>query len=334
MQRQARHRVKPESQIFQLFPAWARDALEPDILDPGHHGASGIAQRQAGGEKPGAAPTGGDFGGSDGGRIAPGAKPANAHGNNRLISAQALPEHQGEKPLQGAIQQGGVEHEAGMIRRGFRQAQSRQCHPGDAIHLHLLQALKCWAVIKAMARGEGQNLGPRHLPCLGQRACRRGRQARQGGQPCAGTKREIILGQARAGFQREAAFAIRREAQFGHAVLGKRNGAENGKITDFQNRRIRMGKRRGGQGGFSHGGGGQHGITKQPVIAKPGHGGGIQPLRPEPRHRATPETQQWMVLRQISQPRTFHRALEPDGSARKRRARQCFTLGHAPKARG
>ena len=61
-QRQARHRIKPEGKVFQLLTARARHALEPDILNACYHCASGITQRQAGGEKPCAAPTRGNFG--------------------------------------------------------------------------------------------------------------------------------------------------------------------------------------------------------------------------------------------------------------------------------
>ena len=155
-----------------------------------------------------------------------------------------------------------MQHKAVMRRRGFRQVQPGARCPCGAIQFHILKALKGRAVIKAVTRGKGDHLGARHLPCLGQRKFWRGRQARQGGQPGAGAKGEFIFGQARAGFQGKAAFAICFEAQFGHAVLGKRNGAENGKFTHFQHRRVRMGKRCGGQGGFRHGGGGQHCFAK------------------------------------------------------------------------
>ena len=163
-QRKARYRIKPEGKAFQLLTARARHALEPDILNPCHHHASSITQRQAGGEKPCAAPARGDFGRGDGGSIAPGTKPADAHGNNGLISAEALAQHQGENPLQGAIQQRGMQHKAVMRRRGFRQAQPGACCPGGAIYVHMLKALKGRAVIKAVARGKGDHLSAWHLP--------------------------------------------------------------------------------------------------------------------------------------------------------------------------
>ena len=155
-----------------------------------------------------------------------------------------------------------MQAETGMIRRGTWQGKPRQRSPRAPVHRHGLQALKGRTVIQPVACGEGNHLRSWDLPCLRKLKCGSIRQARQGRQPRTGAKRWFILSQARVGFQREAAFIIRRVAQFNLTFIIERHGAQDHQFLHLQDRRFRMEKRSGRQSSFRHGSGGQHRITK------------------------------------------------------------------------